>query len=140
MSDKPPIDFTIKLELVPVPVTDVDRALNFYVNDIGFNLDHDYSFPGGVRIAQLTPPGSGCSILLSTGLPDIQDMVPGSLRGLHLVVDDAHLVHDVMQARGVAMSDVDDMGGVFYVWFADPDGNTWTFQEITANTRRPETV
>lgn len=132
--------FEMRLELVPVPVSDVDRAIEFYVNQLGFHLDHDHIFPGGQRVCQLTPPGSGCSILLSAGLDGIQDMAPGTLRGLHLVVADAQALYDEMSGRGVPVSPLVEMGGVKYVGFSDPDGNTWTFQEIGSNVRRPDTL
>lgn len=121
----------MKLELVPVPVADIDRAKSFYVDQTGFHADHDVRPGAGVRIVQLTPPGSACSIVLGEGLPGL-DMPPGSLRGLHLVVQDIQAVRDELIGRGVAMGDVDDMGGVKYAGFSDPDGNTWTLQEITA--------
>ena len=122
----------MKLELVPVPVADIDRAKAFYVDQVGFHADHDVRPGEGVRVVQLTPPGSGCSIVLGEGLPGM-DMPTGSLRGLHLVVKDINVVRDELIGRGVAMGDVDDMGGVKYAGFSDPDGNTWTLQEIPAH-------
>jgi catechol 2,3-dioxygenase-like lactoylglutathione lyase family enzyme len=119
----------MKLELVPVPVSDVDRAKGFYTGKLGFVVDHDIRPAEGVRIVQLTPPGSACSILLSTGLPGV-DMPVGSLRGLHLVVPSADKAHKVLVDRGVAVSEVEDMGGIRYVFLSDPDGNTWALQEM----------
>jgi catechol 2,3-dioxygenase-like lactoylglutathione lyase family enzyme len=119
----------MKLELVPIPVADIDRAITFYVEQLGFTLDHDTRPNDTMRIVQLTPPGSACSIVLSTGLPGIA-MPVGSQRGIHLVVGDAAKAGEWLSGRGVAVSDVDDMGGVKYVHFSDPDGNTWVLQEI----------
>ena len=120
----------MKLELVPVPVSDVDRAKAFYVEQVGFNADHDVRPGGPVRVVQLTPPGSGCSIVLSTGLPGIE-MPPGSLRGLHLVVTDIRATRAALLDRGVEVSEIDEQGmGIKYASFSDPDGNTWTLQEI----------
>ncbi|MFC5006453.1 VOC family protein [Dactylosporangium cerinum] len=128
----------MRLELVPVPVSDVDRALAFYVDLLGFNLDHDVQPPGtGARITQLTPPGSACSILLYKDLPGL-DLPVGTLRGLHLVVTDIHKAREALLARGVEVGGVDDLGGVYYVAFADPDGNTWLLQEMPPGARRPE--
>lgn len=121
---------TMKLELVPLAVADIDRALAFYRDQVGFHLDHDVQPAPGVRVTQLTPVGSGCSILLSTGLPDLADLPIGVARGLHLVVDDIHTVRAALVARGVAIADVIDMGGILYAGFSDPDGNTWVFQQI----------
>ena len=126
---------TMRLELVPVPVKDVDTALAFYQGKLGWNVDHDIE-PGGIpgegpRIVQLTPPGSACSILLSRELPGM-DVPPGVLRGLHLVVDDVRAARETLLARGVDAGAVDDMGGILYVPFTDPDGNAWLLQEIPA--------
>jgi catechol 2,3-dioxygenase-like lactoylglutathione lyase family enzyme len=121
----------LRLELVPVPVADIDRAKEFYVDKLGFNADHDVEPADGVRVVQLTPPGSACSILLSAGLP-LVEMQPGTLRGLHLVVADIAESREVLAARGVDMGEIDDMGGMKYTGFNDPDGNTWTLQEIAA--------
>jgi predicted enzyme related to lactoylglutathione lyase len=117
------------LELVPVPVTDIDRAKAFYSEQAGFKVDVDVSPAEGVRIVQLTPPGSYCSITLTTGLPTL-DMSPGTLRGLHLVVADIEAARDELIGRGVDVAPVEDMGGVFYASFADPDGNTWSLQHM----------
>jgi hypothetical protein len=96
----------MKLELVPVPVADVDRAKAFYVEKVGFRADHDVRAGNG-KVVQLTPPGSACSIVITAGLPDIE-MQPGSLRGLHLVVADIHKAREALAARGVEVSEVDE--------------------------------
>ncbi|MEV6286022.1 VOC family protein [Kribbella sp. NPDC051770] len=116
------------LELVPVPVTDLERAKEFYVR-AGFHADVDVTPADGVRIVQLTPPGSHCSITLAEGLPTL-DMPPGTLRGLHLVVADLEAARADLIARGIEVSPTEDLGGVFYAWFADPDGNTWALQHM----------
>ncbi|MBE1573491.1 VOC family protein [Amycolatopsis roodepoortensis] len=117
------------LELVPVPVTDIERAKAFYQDRLGFRLDVDVNPKPGVRIVQLTPPGSACSITLAEGLPTL-DMPPGTLRGLHLVVADIEAARAELVERGVEISEVEDLGGVFYAYFADPDGNTWCLQHM----------
>ena len=117
------------LELVPVPVTDIDRAKAFYADQLGFSVDVDVSPTEGVRVVQLTPPGSYCSITLSTGLPQA-DMPAGSLRGLHLVVADIEAARSELIERGVEVAPIEASGGVSYAWFADPDGNTWTLQHM----------
>lgn len=119
----------LKLELVPVPVSDLDRAKAFYVEGLGFQEDHDVRPSDTVRVIQLTPTGSACSILLGAGLPDI-DMPPGSLRGLHLVVPDIDKARAALVSRGVEAGTVVDQGGMRYASFSDPDGNTWTLQEM----------
>jgi catechol 2,3-dioxygenase-like lactoylglutathione lyase family enzyme len=120
----------MKLELVPVPVANVDRAKAFYVEQVGFHADLDIRPNDSVRIVQLTPPGSACSIVLSTGLPAI-DMPPGSLRGLHLVVGDVAAARAALIERGVAMGEIEEHDqGIKYAAFSDPDGNTWTLQEM----------
>lgn len=121
----------MKLELVPVPVSDVDRSKAFYVEKIGFNLDHDVQPNETMRILQLTPPGSGCSILLSTGLGEVSEMKPGSLKGLHLVVKDVAQVRGALIARDVAVSEIQEFDrGIKSAYFSDPDGNSWELQEI----------
>jgi len=125
----------MKLELVPVPVADVDRAKAFYGERLGFVLDVDVEPAPGVRIVQFTPPGSACSIVLSTGLPDLADMVPGTIKGLHLVVNDIDQARAELVERGVEVAEVVDVGGgVKYAWFADLDGNTLTLQEMAWRT------
>jgi predicted enzyme related to lactoylglutathione lyase len=120
----------MKFELVPVPVADIDRAKAFYADQVGFRVDHDTRPTAEVRVVQLTPPGSGCSIALTRGLPAV-DNRPGSLRGLHLVVDDIVTARETLVGRGVEVDDIVDLGAALYAGFADPDGNTWTLQEMT---------
>jgi catechol 2,3-dioxygenase-like lactoylglutathione lyase family enzyme len=121
----------MKLELVPMPVTDVDRAKAFYVDKLGFKEDVDVRPTDGMRVVQLTPPGSACSIVIGTGMPQISDMAPGSVHGVHLVVADIGQARAELAARGVEISDVQDVGGgVKYAWFRDPDGNSLTLQEM----------
>ena len=126
----------MKLELVPVPVSDIDQAKAFYVDLVGFHEDLDVSPFDGMRIVQLTPPGSACSIVLSSGLPALAEMSAGTIRGLHLVVNDIAAARAELAGRGVAISEVDDSagGGVKYAWFSDPDGNTLTLQEMAWRT------
>jgi catechol 2,3-dioxygenase-like lactoylglutathione lyase family enzyme len=119
----------LKLELIPVPVADIDRAKAFYVEQVGFRLDHDVRPSPTVRVVQLTPPGSGCSIVLGEGLAGLA-MPAGSLRGLHLVVADIAEARAALAGRGVPMGAIQDLGGIKYSAFKDPDGNTWTLQEI----------
>jgi catechol 2,3-dioxygenase-like lactoylglutathione lyase family enzyme len=123
----------MRLELVPIPVSDVERAIDFYVNKVGFHLDHDVRPSEANRVVQLTPPGSGCSILLSVGLPEISEMVPGSVKALHLVVDDIQEARESLLGRGVECGGVDDMGGILYFYFKDPDGYSCLLQEIPAS-------
>jgi catechol 2,3-dioxygenase-like lactoylglutathione lyase family enzyme len=119
----------MKLELVPLPVADVERAKTFYAEKLGFNVDHDVQTSETMRVVQLTPPGSACSIVIGTGLGNA-DQPPGSVKGLHLVVANVKQMRETLAARGVAVSEVADMGGILYVFFGDPDGNTWALQEI----------
>jgi predicted enzyme related to lactoylglutathione lyase len=116
-------------ELVPLPVTDIDRAKAFYGEQLGFEMDVDVSPVDGVRIVQFTPPGSYCSIKLSTGIPALE-MPAGSLRGLHLVVADIEATRDALIARGVEVQPVEEVRGVYFAYFSDPDGNTWTLQHL----------
>ena len=121
----------MKLELVPVPVSDVDRAKAFYVEQVGFNADHDVRPNDGVRIVQLTPPGSACSIVIGTGLPEISGVQPGSVKALHLVVADIGKARQALAERGVKVGEVNEQPqGVKYAHFSDPDGNTWLLQEM----------
>jgi len=121
----------MKLELVPIPVSDVDRARAFYVEKLGFNLDHDVQPGNGMRVVQLTPPGSACSIVIGTGITEMQ---PGTIKGLHLVVADINEARAALVGRGVAVSEVDEYpGGIKYGYFSDLDGNSWVLQEISAN-------
>jgi len=116
-----------KLELVPIPVSDVDRAKAFYAEKAGFNVDLDHSAGEDFRVVQLTPPGSACSIAIGTG---IIDTPPGSVQGLHLVVSDINAARAELTGRGVDVGEVQDLGGVLYAPFKDPDGNGWTLQQL----------
>jgi predicted enzyme related to lactoylglutathione lyase len=120
----------MKLELVPIPVADVDQAKAFYVEQLGFVVDVDVRPAEGVRVVQLTPPGSACSIGLGTGL-GAYAAPPGSIRGLHLVVADIEAVRAMLVSRGVDVGAIEDVGGgVRYAALTDPDGNTLTLQEM----------
>jgi catechol 2,3-dioxygenase-like lactoylglutathione lyase family enzyme len=116
-----------KLELVAVPVTDVDRAKAFYTDKAGFNADHDHTVNENLRFVQLTPPGSACSIALGLGVTDAE---PGSVRGLQLVVKDIEVAHRELTERGVEVGEVQNFPWGRFVFFADPDGNRWSVQEI----------
>jgi catechol 2,3-dioxygenase-like lactoylglutathione lyase family enzyme len=129
------------LEVVVVPVSDVDRAKAFYADQLGFNLDHDSRMGEGNRVVQLTPPGSGCSIVIGEGVAP--DMAPGSLKGLQLVVPDLHAARAQLAEHGVDVSEIQVMGenpgpepealdNVGFVFFSDPDGNGWAVQQISA--------
>jgi catechol 2,3-dioxygenase-like lactoylglutathione lyase family enzyme len=133
------------LEVVQVPVSDVDRAKAFYAEKAGFEVDHDSSFPNGTRVVQLTPLGSGCSIVIGTGLGT--DMAPGSIKGLQLVVSDIRAARASLAARGLDISEVqvydadgslgpsredDALDNVGFAFFSDPDGNGWALQQISA--------
>jgi predicted enzyme related to lactoylglutathione lyase len=120
----------MRLEVVPVPVTDVDRAKSFYVDQVGFNADHDHVVSPEIRFVQLTPPGSACSIVIGIGVAG--DMVPGSLRGLMAVIADADAARKELVERGVDASEVSEQPWGRFVYFADPDGNTWSLQELPA--------
>lgn len=117
----------MKLELVAVPVTDVDRAKAFYVEQAGFHPDHDHVVSEDVRFVQLTPPGSACSITIGKG---VTDAAPGSVRGLQLVVEDIEAAREDLAARGTEVSDVADFPWGRFVWFSDPDGNGWAVQQV----------
>jgi predicted enzyme related to lactoylglutathione lyase len=116
-----------KLELIAVPVTDVDRAKAFYVDQAGFNADHDHRVDENMRFVQLTPPGSACSIAIGQGLMETE---PGSVQGLQLVVADIEAAHAELSGRGVAVSDIQDFPWGRFTFFRDPDGNGWAVQEI----------
>jgi catechol 2,3-dioxygenase-like lactoylglutathione lyase family enzyme len=116
-----------KIELAPIPVTDVDRAKAFYVDQVGFHPDHDQRVNENLRFVQLTPPGSACSIVLGEG---ITEMAPGTQRGLQMVVSSADEAHAHLVAHGVEASDVDEQPWGRFVYFSDPDGNTWSVQEL----------
>jgi predicted enzyme related to lactoylglutathione lyase len=120
-----------RLELVQVPVSDVDRAKRFYVEQVGFNADHDHQVSDDLRFVQLTPPGSGCSIALGTGLGS---MTPGSVEGLQLVVTDIQAAHAELVERGVEVSEVQTFPWGSFVFFSDPDGNRWAVQQIPDRT------
>jgi catechol 2,3-dioxygenase-like lactoylglutathione lyase family enzyme len=133
------------LEVVVVPVTDIDTAKVFYEDKLGFNVDHDTSMGNDIRIVQLTPPGSGCSIVMGKGA-GLDRMEPGSQKGLQLVVGDIWKAHAELTDRGAPVSEVqaigpegmkpatqdDDLNNVGFVFFDDPDGNSWAIQQITA--------
>jgi predicted enzyme related to lactoylglutathione lyase len=114
-----------KLELVAVPVSDVDRAKAFYVDQAGFNADHDHTVNADIRFVQLTPPGSACSIAIGSG---IVDSAPGSLKGLQLVVDDIQAASAELSGRGVEVTEITDYPWGRFVYFKDPDGNGWAVQ------------
>jgi catechol 2,3-dioxygenase-like lactoylglutathione lyase family enzyme len=117
----------MRLELIQVPVSDIDRAKAFYVEKIGFNADHDYQVSAELRFVQLTPPGSACSIALTSGT---HQMKPGSVEGLQIVIDDAEASRQELAARGVEVSDVQGFPWGNFVFFKDPDGNGWALQAI----------
>jgi uncharacterized glyoxalase superfamily protein PhnB len=117
----------MKLELVPVPVTDVDKAIDFYVNKVGFTLDHDHRVSESVRFVQLTPEGSACSIVIGEG---ITEMKPGSQQGLQVVVDNTQAAYDELKEKGVEVSDVQEMPWGIFTFFSDPDGNGWSVQQL----------
>jgi catechol 2,3-dioxygenase-like lactoylglutathione lyase family enzyme len=117
-----------KLELVIIPVTDVDRAKAFYER-LGFGGVVDRQVTPAMRVVQLTPPGSSCAIVFGTGMGPLTDMEPGSLKGIHLVVESMDDSRAALLERGIDLSEVEDLGGVLYSWFSDPDGNLWTLQQ-----------
>ena len=121
----------MRLELVPVPVSDVNRAKAYY-QQVGFGNVIDVQVSETMRVVQLTPPGSSCAIVFGTGMGPITDMTPGSVKGLHLVVEDMEASRSALTANGIDVSDVEDMGGVLYSYFSDPDGNMWALQEWPA--------
>lgn len=121
----------MKLELVAVPVSDVDRAKAFYTEKIGFHADHDHQVNEKLRFVQLTPPGSACSIVIGVG---ITDMPPGSVKGLQMVVSDVRAVRAELIKRGAEVSDVEVMPWGSFVFFNDPDGNRWALQELPVRT------
>jgi predicted enzyme related to lactoylglutathione lyase len=118
----------MRLELIQVPVSDIDRAKAFYVEKVGFTADHDHQVTDELRFVQLTPPGSACSIALSSGAHQMQ---PGSLQGLQMVIDDAGASRKALADRGVEVSDVQEFPWGSFVFFNDPDGNGWALQELT---------
>ncbi|HYH13419.1 MAG TPA: glyoxalase superfamily protein [Thermomicrobiales bacterium] len=116
-----------RIELIAVPVTDVDRARDFYVEKAGFNLDHDHTVSDELRFVQLTPPGSACSIAIGKGLTQA---APGSIEGIQMVVSDIEAAHAELKDRGVEVSDIEAFPWGRFVFFQDPDGNKWAVQEI----------
>ena len=122
----------LKLEVVPIPVSDVDAAKVFYTEQVGFGLDHDIRPSEGMRVVQMTPPGSACSVVIGEGLPL---GAPGSVKGVQLVVEDIDAVRETLAGRGVGVGDVQQLGpegspGSRFLFFEDPDGNMWAVQEL----------
>lgn len=117
----------MKLELVAVPVSDTDRAIQFYVDKVGFHLDYDHRVNDNLRFVQLTPPGSACSIVLGEGT---SEMTPGSQKNLQVVVDDTRAVREQLVANGVTASEVQELPWGIFTFFNDPDGNSWAVQQI----------
>jgi catechol 2,3-dioxygenase-like lactoylglutathione lyase family enzyme len=118
---------TMKLELVAVPVTDVDRAKEFYVEKLGFNADYDIKVHAGLRFVQLTPHGSACSVVIGEGTTT---MKPGTQKGLQMVIEDAKKTHAELKKRGVDVSDIDVQSWGSFIYFDDPDKNTWSLQQL----------
>jgi predicted enzyme related to lactoylglutathione lyase len=116
-----------KIELIAIPVTDVDRAIEFYTQQAGFNLDHDHKVSDELRFVQLTPPGSACSIALGTG---VTEAAPGSVEGMQMVVADIEAAHTELNQRGVETGDVQHFPWGSFVFFSDPDGNRWAVQQL----------
>ncbi|MET0741076.1 MAG: VOC family protein [Candidatus Nanopelagicales bacterium] len=123
----------MRLELVPLPVSDIDKAKAFYVEQCGFEIltDHEQTSPDGVvqRVVQLNPPGSNCSVVFGTGMPEISDMTPGSQKALHLVVADMEEARRALVAKGVDVQPVMNIADCLYAYFADADGNSWLLQQ-----------
>jgi catechol 2,3-dioxygenase-like lactoylglutathione lyase family enzyme len=117
----------MRLELVPLPTSDVDRSKEFYVERMGFSLDHDVQPGNGFRVVQLTPPGSACSIVVGVGMSDPE---APRVHNLHLVVDDVEAARRELSDKGVEVSSVQDLGGVKYAYLTDPDGNSWALQQL----------
>ena len=116
-----------KIELVAIPVSDVDRAKAFYTEQAGFNADHDHLVSEDIRFVQLTPPGSACSIAIGKGVTDVP---PGSVQGVQMVVDDADAAREDLASRGIEVSEVQDFPWGRFVFFQDPDGNGWAVQQL----------
>ena len=116
-----------KLELVIIPVSDIDRAKAFYTDQAGFTADHDHTVSDEIRFVQLTPPGSACSIAIGKG---ITDAAPGSVVGLQMVVPDIEAAHDELVKRGAEVSEIQELAWGRFVFFADPDGNKWAVQQL----------
>jgi catechol 2,3-dioxygenase-like lactoylglutathione lyase family enzyme len=124
----------MRLEVVPLPVSDPDASTAFYVDKVGFHLDHDVEPGNGMRVIQLTPPGSACSIVFGTGMGgSAGERAP--IKNLHLVVDDITAARNQLEGAGVKISRIDDMGGIKYAYFSDPDGNSWALQEVGPQNR-----
>ena len=121
------VGMNLELQLVIIPVTDIDRAKAFYVDHAGFNADHDHVVSEDLRFVQLTPPGSACSIAFGTGLTDA---TPGSVQGLQLVTDDIEATRTELVSRGLDVGPVDDQAWGRFLYFTDPDGNRWSIQQI----------
>ncbi len=121
----------LRLELVPIAVSDIHRAKAFY-EQAGFTLEVDVEPREGMRVVQFTPPGSACSIVFGTGMPEISDMEPGSTKGLHLVVTDMEEARNYLIDRGIEVTDPEDVNGVLYAYFRDPEGNSWLLQQFPA--------
>ncbi len=119
----------MKLELIHIPVADVDRARDFYVQQCGWELITDHVQMGDMRIVQIVPPGSGCAILMGRNIPEITDMPVGVQKGIHLVVADMTAAREALLAKDVPVEEVQDLGGVLYARFEDPDGNSWLLQQ-----------
>ena len=117
----------MKLELLIIPVTDPDSAKDFYVDKVGFNVDHDHTVSEEIRFVQLTPPGSACSIAFGKGLTDAE---PGSVKGIQAVVENAAEAREELAGRGVEVSEVDEQMWGHFVYFSDPDGNAWSLQQL----------
>lgn len=122
----------LKLELVMIPVSDIDRAKAFYVDNLGFNADHDHTVNPELRFVQLTPPGSACSIAIGKG---IVDTPPGSVHGMQLVVDDIEATRTDLVRRNAEVSEIEDLAWGRFIYFSDPDGNQWAVQEIPQSMR-----
>ena len=133
MADVPVVP-DMRLELVPIPVSDVERAKAFY-EQVGFGNLQDHQITETMRVVQFTPPGSACAIVFGTGMGPITDMTPGSVKGIHLVVEDMAATRTALIGRGIELSEVEDMGGVLYSYFNDPDGNMWALQQWPPATR-----
>ena len=118
-----------KLELVIIPVSDVDRAMHFYTDQVGFHLDYDQTVDDRIRFVQLTPPGSACSIAFGKGLTQAS---PGSVQGMQMVVSDIEVAFGELSQRGVEVSEIEDLAWGRFVYFTDPDGNRWSVQQIPA--------
>ncbi len=123
----------MKIEVIMLPVHDIDVSIDFYKNKLGFNLDHDVQPGNGMRVVQLTPKGSGCSIVFGMGMGELSE--PGSIKNTHLVVADIEDTRNKLAANEVSISEINGMGGVKYAYFEDPDGNTWTLQQVNKDAK-----